>query len=361
MRYPVDKVFITQDWGVNKDIYSRFGYQGHNGIDLRIFDDNGNRASSGKVFSPHSGTVLEAYFDEDGYGRYLKIENDEEGSILGHNKQLLVKVGDVVKEGQLVAYSDNTGWSTGTHVHWGYYRKPRNKSNGYGGTIDPTPYLEGGSMSDDMMELPKKTFEELVTKSSRYDEFIKMGFHNPDEVSEKIDELSRRINEREEKLQEAASYAEKLEKQAGENKKKLESALSENRTLQQKNEQLKKDVQSLQEELKEMAKDDGTSLTVEQQEKLRLFEEQQIIIADLREQLENNKLANSSTYWSDLLKNIIERLSSRKLWIAVITSATLFEVASEGGLTLTEAIQASSPLLAFLGIEGASDIVERSK
>jgi len=52
-----------------------------------------------------------------------------------------VKVGDTVQEGQLVALSDNTGNSTGAHLHWGYYKFPRDRGNGFAGFIDQLPLL----------------------------------------------------------------------------------------------------------------------------------------------------------------------------------------------------------------------------
>lgn len=159
MNYPVKKVYITQGWGVNQSTYASLGLKGHNGIDLRIFDNNGNKAVSGDLIAPHDGKIIEAGSDPNGYGLYYKIENDVEGSILGHNKQLLFKVGDNVKEGQLIGYTDNTGWSTGSHVHWGYYRKPRDKSNGFSGTVDPQPYI-GSNES----ESTNMTHEQFYTK-----------------------------------------------------------------------------------------------------------------------------------------------------------------------------------------------------
>ena len=115
-------------------IYAQYGYKGHNGIDYAT-------PSGTTILAPHSGKVIEANFDANGYGYYLKIENDVEGSVLGHNQKFLVKVGDIVTEGQPVAISGNTGNSTGAHLHWGYYKFPRNRQNGYGGFIDQAPLL----------------------------------------------------------------------------------------------------------------------------------------------------------------------------------------------------------------------------
>lgn len=49
---------------------------------------------------------------------------------------------------------------------------------------------------------------------------------------------------------------------------------------------------------------------------------------------------------------------SRKFWAAVATSAAAWAVAvGTGGLTVPVAIAASSPLLAWIGIEGVVDAV----
>lgn len=125
---------ITQIWGVNEADYARFGLKGHNGVDYGI-------PTGTPIIAPHNGKVIEAAFDQYGYGMYVKIENDEEGSILGHLQSFNVNSGDTVFEGQQIGISDNTGNSTGPHLHWGYFRKPRNKEDGYSGTTNPWPYL----------------------------------------------------------------------------------------------------------------------------------------------------------------------------------------------------------------------------
>ena len=141
MRLPYNGQYpITQVWGNKliqdgKEFYAQFGLAGHNGTDIGL-------PSGTEVLAPHSGKVIESYFDPSGYGNYIKIENAVEGSILAHLQEVFVEVGFQVKEGDLIAKSDNTGLSTGPHLHWGYYKFPRDRKNGYGGTIDPTPFID---------------------------------------------------------------------------------------------------------------------------------------------------------------------------------------------------------------------------
>lgn len=125
---------VSQMWGVNKNVYAWLDLLGHNGVDYAT-------PVGTPILAPHDGIVREVAFDANGYGYYIKIENSSEGSILAHLSRQDVKVGDAVKQHQRVGLSGNSGWSTGPHLHWGYYRFPRDKSNGFSGTIDPWPYL----------------------------------------------------------------------------------------------------------------------------------------------------------------------------------------------------------------------------
>lgn len=136
MKKPFNGDFpVTQAWGVNPQNYSQFGYKGHNGVDYGL-------PTGTPVVAPHGGKVIEAVWGDPSYGNYVKIEDTLEGSILAHLKSFSVGVGQNVSEGQQIGLSDTTGNATGPHLHWGFYRFPRNRQNGYGGTIDPTPYLQ---------------------------------------------------------------------------------------------------------------------------------------------------------------------------------------------------------------------------
>ena len=66
-----------------------------------------------------SGTVVFAGWSNEGYGNFVKIRHwDGTVSWTAHNSRLLVSVGEQVSPGQKIAYSGNTGNSTGPHVHF---------------------------------------------------------------------------------------------------------------------------------------------------------------------------------------------------------------------------------------------------
>ena len=138
------KINESNLFGANPDTYKQFlvkqpdgttaPMRGHNGLDYLT-------PTHTEVVAPHSGKVIEVSFDANGYGNYIKIENEQEGSVLAHLEFIDVQIGFILKEGDHIGYTDNTGYSMGAHLHWGYYRIPRDRSNGYSGYIDPTPYL----------------------------------------------------------------------------------------------------------------------------------------------------------------------------------------------------------------------------
>lgn len=160
MKKPFNGEFtLTQGFGVNKPNYVQFGLEGHNGLDYAL-------PLKTQVVAPHSGKVIEATFDS-GYGNYLKIENDKEGSVLAHLDSFQVKVGDTVSEGQPIALSGTTGNSTGPHLHWGYYLFPRNRQNGFAGFIDQLPLLN---------QLPQSNYKDLYEQTKREKDAMQVEF-----------------------------------------------------------------------------------------------------------------------------------------------------------------------------------------
>ncbi len=155
--YPLDgAVIINQAFGVKSDYYRLNGIDiiGHNGIDFYALHGDVVRAA-------HDGEVVYSGIDnKEGCGvviRTLDPVSYNGGSaymktIYWHLvKNVPVRVGQRVHIGDIIGYADNTGLSTGDHLHFGL--KPQapgelaesyfniEQKNGYAGAIDPMLYF----------------------------------------------------------------------------------------------------------------------------------------------------------------------------------------------------------------------------
>jgi len=71
-------------------------------------------------------------------GKYIQlVRADGKGCYYLHNSKNLLKVGAVVKTGQIIAKSGNSGNTTGAHVHFGVQKK----ATVWGSHEDPMPYI----------------------------------------------------------------------------------------------------------------------------------------------------------------------------------------------------------------------------
>ena len=184
LKNPLGRVTITQGYGIDGtdpvmvEKYKTLGLKDglHNGLDMVAFDGT-------PVYASHDGRVTFAGYDGSG-GLGVVIRTNEpfeygDGftyfkTIYWHLRKdsLLVTGGQEVKAGQQIASADNTGFSPGSHLHFGL--KPIAKGendwtwyntqqeNGLGGAIDPMPYLipfqqemKYGETWDDIIKLQK--------------------------------------------------------------------------------------------------------------------------------------------------------------------------------------------------------------
>lgn len=132
---------ISQYFLENPDFYKQFVYDGvpligHNGLDFGV-------VSGSNVYAVDDGKVLKAAHDPAGWGNYLDIGHVWGLSLYAHLRHFLVKEGDFVSKGDLIAYSGNTGISTGPHLHFGMRVYPYQRNDGRGGYTDPLPYMLG--------------------------------------------------------------------------------------------------------------------------------------------------------------------------------------------------------------------------
>jgi len=102
---------ITSSYGMRKHPVLR-KYKMHTGIDIAA--DKG-----ASIVAANSGTVIMAHYDTNGYGNMVVIDHGGGITTLyGHASKLLVKVGQEVKAGAVIAKVGSTGLSTGNHLHF---------------------------------------------------------------------------------------------------------------------------------------------------------------------------------------------------------------------------------------------------
>ena len=158
---------ITQLFGENPEIYKKWGFPGHNGIDYGI--PNGT-----PVGAAVSGTVAAVSFENGGYGNYVKLAHTDGGkpyfTYYAHLASATVSPGQKVKAGTIVGLSNNTGASTGPHLHFGVKIEGQNPA--YKGYVDPLSFFNTGGEVDttdttsadqftDAIALPNLSFEVL--------------------------------------------------------------------------------------------------------------------------------------------------------------------------------------------------------
>ena len=125
---------ITQLFGEDPEFYKKFGFPGHNGIDYGI--PNGT-----PVGAAAAGTVAAVSFENGGYGNFVKLSHLDGSkpyfTYYAHLASATVSPGQKVKAGTVVGFSNNTGASTGPHLHFGV--KVDGQNPAYKGYVDPMP------------------------------------------------------------------------------------------------------------------------------------------------------------------------------------------------------------------------------
>lgn len=114
---PVDEnPEITQHFGDNVPWYPNFGNMGHPGIDFAC-----------KVGSPviavNNAKVVEATEQEDGWGYHIILDDGKYRFLYAHLNAILVDKGEIVKRGEQIGCSGETGRCTGPHLHFGVRSK----------------------------------------------------------------------------------------------------------------------------------------------------------------------------------------------------------------------------------------------
>ncbi len=165
LAYPLKYISINQRFGQNaNDFYKQAGMPGHSGIDFYaqhgtpIYSSHDGFASYQVDGSGGHGVVVitdKEYESVDGVSSYWKTIYWHMCNPLAepqYKSPIADKTGFIpVKKGDVLGYANNTGQSTGSHLHyalkpvlkgenWGtWYNMEQN--NGYYGAVDALPYL----------------------------------------------------------------------------------------------------------------------------------------------------------------------------------------------------------------------------
>lgn len=163
--YPLEKgkaALISQKFGENKKDYSSFGWIGHSGID---FPEN----KGSPILAIGDGVVYSTYTEAKtksnnpkAPANHIRIHHPNGyASVYLHMMPggVLVKPGDKVVAGQKIGLVGTTGYSSGNHLHLTLKQidskgNTLNSGNGYGGAIDPLPFLEPSKLETVASELP---------------------------------------------------------------------------------------------------------------------------------------------------------------------------------------------------------------
>lgn len=108
---PVENGIITSGVGLRVDPFGSGKLVFHHGIDIAV-------PVGTPVHAIRKGRVVFAGV-RSGYGSTVIVEHaNGDRTLYGHNSLVRVSLGELVESGTIVAFSGNTGRSTGPHVHF---------------------------------------------------------------------------------------------------------------------------------------------------------------------------------------------------------------------------------------------------
>lgn len=123
---PVNRGYISSGFGRRIDPFTG-SLAFHQGVDF----STGHAGE--EVFAVAAG-VVKFSGEKQGFGKMVQLDHGNGFETLyAHDQKVLVKVGDVVKKGQIIALSGSTGRSSGPHVHFEVHKNGR--------VVDPASYI----------------------------------------------------------------------------------------------------------------------------------------------------------------------------------------------------------------------------
>ena len=118
---------VTSEFGMRMDPRNK-QKRFHRGIDIRA-------KMRTPIYATANGTVSTTEFSDEGYGTKLVIDHaDGYQTTFAHMDDIVVKEGEMVKKGELIGYTGNSGQSLGPHLHYEIQKD--------GKYVDPKPLID---------------------------------------------------------------------------------------------------------------------------------------------------------------------------------------------------------------------------
>ena len=200
---PIEPFELTQGFGGNPEAYARFGLKGHNGWDLKTKLPDTPQGFRNILSSWRSQFYAQGNEGNDGFGLYFEVIvrlYNTYKLTYAHCKS--IEHFENKNEGDVMAVSDNTGNSTGSHLHLTVKRGQLqngkfvsdNYNNGYFGAINPQEFFDelrkykkekGATSTPEGCLVPntpewRVKYEQIVASATKWPEALKILEINDD-------------------------------------------------------------------------------------------------------------------------------------------------------------------------------------
>ncbi len=285
---------VTQTYGNNPQYYSQFGLAGHEGIDF-------GTPTGTPILAPFDGIILRDTFDDKDYGNFTVVWDPKQLCAVWfcHLQDVTTKAGDTVTKGQVLGHTNNTGNTTGPHLHFNFVETDANGNrlnmdNGYQGflnALDPSLVswqLLGQQVSN---PIPPASPDALQECLKQHDALVALS----NQKSATIDQLTKGNEDKQKQIDTLTQASQEIIKQN-------QDLIQSNTSLKANVSAVQKQNADLQQQLADINKSDASAID----EGIKAEQE-------LRDQTgEINKLANAMDTTYPPITNLIAAYTSLK-------------------------------------------------
>lgn len=154
LRWPLDNVFVTQQFGRTGDSGRLYKSGTHDGVDFRASVGTQVKASlAGVVREVNHGAAPNCQ-----YGKWVVVEHGNGlATLYAHLSEIKVTKGQAVTTGGSIGFAGNTGYATGPHLHFTVYVSDALSFKQYkckSGSVVTIPIAASNAYLDPMKYLP---------------------------------------------------------------------------------------------------------------------------------------------------------------------------------------------------------------